>query len=272
MSSPIDPRRHRAPRCYLAIACLAAVTLPFAALAHGSEATDDAASLAVVAAAKGRAGEFAACAELYGQAYRLRPSSVGYLYSAARCAQRGGARAAAERDYRAFLARAPTADALRPHAIDHLRELTGPAAQAVDSGVSRPAPRSSAATTLAARADPRPVVRNNTAGWTAVGLSAALMVVGGWFAWDAQDRASELEARFVPPPGRQRITGIDYATAVAEADIIDRTGAVGFALIGLGAVTGAAAGWLFASAESPPVLAGWSIQPLPTGIKAAWRW
>ncbi len=84
---------------------------------------EEAAAISQVAEEKNNAGDFAMCGELFQKAYRLDPSYLGYLFSAARCEQKAGQLDAAERDYRQFIARTPPGDKLAEKAKKYLDEI-----------------------------------------------------------------------------------------------------------------------------------------------------
>ena len=121
-SSTTDAMRPRALGLAIALV-LGFAAVPAAVVAQTGAARDEAAAISLVAAAKAKAGEFALCASLYQQAYRLDPGYLAYLFSAARCGQKSGDVDGAERDYRAFLSRSPAADPLAEKARGFLDEI-----------------------------------------------------------------------------------------------------------------------------------------------------
>lgn len=277
-----------------ALAALA-LWLPAVALAGPSTAKrTEAAAISQVAAAKAAQGKFDLCAELYHQAYRVDPSFLGYLYSAGRCEQKGGKIDAAERDYRAFLARAPADDAVAARARAHLdaileqrakapppepAQVTPPAndapAPAVAPDPPRPAPVPAAATpppaAIGAGAPvPTPADWKRPVGWACVGTGSALLVAGGAFAvlgWmDRADLQSRLDQR-----SEGLIVGMTPAEAhAAERDYRGRY-ALGGILGGVGALAVATGAWMWATAPQTSV----GLQALPGGaavrLSATWR-
>ncbi|MBI5609009.1 MAG: hypothetical protein HY902_09015 [Deltaproteobacteria bacterium] len=113
-----------------ALACqliaLPALLLPGAA--HAAKPSvknnkEEAAAISQIAEEKNNSGDFAMCGELFQKAYRLDPSYLGYLFSAARCEQKAGQLDAAERDFRLFIARTPEGDKLAEKARKYLDEI-----------------------------------------------------------------------------------------------------------------------------------------------------
>ena len=149
--------------------------------AHAQPAAskDEAAAISLVAASKAKAGEFALCASLYQQAYRQDPSYLAYLFSAARCAQKDSNFDAAERDYRAFLARSPATDPLVEKARTNLDEILGRRrAAAVPDEQARP-PASPAAAAL----PPAVTLTAGSAGTPAGDAQIAPPLAAGPAAW-----------------------------------------------------------------------------------------
>ncbi len=83
----------------------------------------EAAAISVVAHSKSSSKDYNMCAELYHQAFVLDPNNLGYLYSAARCEQKGELLDRAEKHYRVFLQRSSEDSSLAQRARNHLQEI-----------------------------------------------------------------------------------------------------------------------------------------------------
>lgn len=256
----------------LAIVALSASTAP----AQSASKIEEAAALSVVAAAKAKAGQHTLCAEIFVQAYRLDPSYLGYLYSAARCYQKAKALDASEQGYRAFLARAPAEHPLRSRADAHLAEIikqreeqvvpgtgpgTGTSTAAKPVGGAREATASTApassdrphATSAASGENKRlslmPVQRSTTRSlkiaWATVGAGGLALLGGAILGIVARADASELQTELEPQASSNLIGAMSHADAVQRADAINQRGFVAFSLLGLGAAAVAGGTALF---------------------------
>jgi tetratricopeptide (TPR) repeat protein len=236
--------------------------------------TDEAAAISLVAAAKSKAGEFALCASMYRQAYKLDPGFLGYLYSIARCSQKAGDLDAAERDYRAFLARAPQGEPLGQKARANLDEiLAARSKQPVPDELARPAPPPAPPTPTAVppvSATPPPAAPGpppeRWKAWTLAGTGGALAVVGASVGWSGTVARQQLRDEL-----SVRENGL--VTAMTPAEAHEREGAAritlftGMTMVALGVVgVGLGVAWL--RADSSQV----SAAVAPGGVAVAWSW
>ncbi len=281
------------------VAILLAGACGFTTPAVAAPPKQEAAALSVVAGAKAKAGAYTLCSEMYEQCYRLDPGFLGYLYSAARCAQKGGQLDVAERHYREFLLRSPAEHPLRKRADGHMNEIMVARRAASDKRVAEERVAAEAAAAAAAARGPGssgsvaapapaatgvaaaggatksapPMTRRALAGWGAVGGAVILGSLGTWLLLNANADASALEADLALPAGTQLIRGLTYAEAVQRDDEI-RSGRTMAVIVGGGALLAAAAGaWLLIGDEKP-AKSTLRLSPIPGRLGAVWelRW
>ena len=260
------------------ITLAAALSWPAAAAAAGNiKPVDEAAAISQIAMVKAKTGDFKLCAELYHQAYRINPAFLGYLYSAARCAQKGGDLDAAERDYRALLARAPADNELVPRASRHIEEVlavrrAAPAPKPVVKPGKpvpvAPKPAKKPPPTVVAPAQPASDWQR-PAGWVGVAVGGAALALGGWWLVDGLGQRGDLMERLDNRKGGL-VAGITYTEAQAAED--DYRGALqrGAIAAGSGLLLGGIGAWLLAAAPEAPAV---SLLPAPGGfrLRLAWR-
>ncbi len=253
------------------VTCLCALWLALTATAQTPSVKDRAAAASIMAKGELDAGRFAKAAELYHQAFAIDPAEPGYLFSAARAADKGGDLPAAERDYTAFLKSAPPKHEKYESAQNYLLDVRSRIAQALYLQVQEmkakeeaakaqaaadPA-KMSAAATPAAKPVTSPVVTKpappgdtwkKPTGYAAlglgvvgIGLGAALIVSGNS---DGKTAAA---------------TGDVDAGRSANGKVM--TGGVA---LGVGAAVAAVGGWLWWTAPASTVVAA---SPLPGGAQ-----
>ena len=218
------------------------VAAPAPLWAQASSKVEEAAALSVVAAAKAKAGQHKLCADMFVQAYKLDPSYLGYLYSAARCSQKAADLDGAEQGYRAFLARAPKEHPLRGRATDHLAEIvkrregqqspteTGgkkPEKPGAEQGQPKPNPL---------LPPPRPMPTMVKLGWGGVAGGILLLGAGTATLMSVSGDRDDLEKKLVQDRQSGLVGGISHAEATEQAATINATNVLGFTLAGLGAV------------------------------------
>lgn len=260
----------------VALAFSAVVFLREAAAATKIKASDEAAAISQIAMAKAKAGDFKLCAELYGQAYRTNPAFLGYLYSAARCAQKGGDLDAAERDYRSLLARAPADDDLAKRARVHIEAVLQARANAKPppsptppvGAVAQPAP-AAVARLPAAVSETNPDAWQRPTGWAAVVLGGTAAALGVWWIADGLRQRADLQERLdVRTDGL--VIGMTPAEAHADEDAYGATLNRGIAFAAGGLLVGGLGTWLLATAPESVAL---RVLPAPDGflLRLAWR-
>ncbi len=269
-------------------ATAAATAAPTAQTAAIKRNPDEAAAVSIVAATKAKAGDFAMCRELFLQAYRLDPAFLGYLYSAARCAHKGGDLDAAERDYRAFVERAAAEDPMRERADQHLEEIYARRAKQVGAGgKATPGDDGSGKAKVDGDGDrgsggggsdggrvtdvDRPLGGRGIAGLGLIGGGVAAIGGGVVLALMAVSERDALLGELKPSGGNTLVWGQSHQDAAAKADTIDgrvRLG-VGLGVVGAVLVGGGVYLWLSRPAEAT----AWRLLPTPGGValQAVWR-
>ncbi len=268
---------------------LAVLASPWlASLAHASskkdEKKDEAAAISQIAMTKAKAGDFKLCAELYQQAYRTDPAFLGYLYSAARCSQKGGDLDGAERAYRALLARAPADHQLVSRARKHIDEVLEarktppvvekpsvekPPIKKPPAAVKPPAPLPKPATPVVVPKPAPPGSWKTAAGWSSLVASAAALGFGGWLLADGLAARSELAERLDERDGGLVVSMTPQEAHDDEEAYRDRL-LWGGVVAGAGLLVGAAGGWMLATVPDSPKI---TLLPGPTGLRliVAWR-
>lgn len=259
--------------------------LPANAMAAQLSKAEEAAAVSIAARAKAREGRFGLCATMYHEAWRMDPKQPGYLYSAARCEQKAGQLAKAERDYLAFMKTVSAGHQMYGRANQHLREVRAAQARqlakrraaAVRQGKDKgkgaknkppvkatarkvPKPNGGAAGGVRRGADDGALL-----GWTVAGTGAALSGVGIWLLMDAASRIADLEQRLTRD-GDNPITAISHDDAVAEQDAANLRRGLGFALTGVGVAGVGLGAWLALRDPGPR-----QVLLLPMGRGAALR-
>lgn len=295
------PQRRVAPPLALVVATLVLLST-VAGLRAVAAATpkQEAAALSVVAGAKAKSGDYKLCAEMYAQCYRMDPSFLGYLYSAARCAQKGGQLDLAERHYRAFLLRAPKEHPLRPRTDKHMVEIM--AARKAAAAKREAAQRAAAEAALrkkqaqasghgsdsgskdagksgdqlpgggvTAKATPRST--QAWLGWASVGGGVVAGAVGAVLLLRANADAAALRADLKLPAGSKLISKLTYAEAAERRDAVASSSRMGGAAIGVGAAL-AAAGAVLLWTDTPRATSSLHLSPIPGNMQAVWefRW
>jgi len=290
------PRRQRVGACLSLVTLMVAVTFT-SQRAFAEKPKQEAAALSVVAGAKAKAGDYKLCAEMYQQCYRLDPSFLGYLYSAARCAQKGGQLDLAEKHYREFISRSPAEHLLRPRADVHMKELMQARRVAAEKqALAEKVAAEKAAAEKAKAVAPKPTMvskpivtaRNGDAGvrkpasvmsgralrgWIGVGGGVVMAGVAGWLAWRAKSDFDDLKVAITMPSGTSLIDSITHAEAVERNDAI-RSGTTMAAITGGLALAAAGAGAYLLLTDAAPAKSALRISPIPGHLSAAWelRW
>ena len=279
----------------LAACCLVAAVLvsqPAAAQKRLTTA-EKAAAMSVVARQRAEAGQFKIAAEMYKAAYRLDGQVVGYLYSAARCAQSAGNVSGAAADYERFLAAAPVDHALAQKARGHLatckakvaaesareaaeRKAVADKAQAAREAAARDAAaRAESAHAAAAKAG-KPAAQVASGGgwraptaWASVAVGVASVATGAWFLADGSGKVDDLKLRLDDTNSNYKIKGIDRDAALAMQDEANQSKRIGAAAAGVGVVLAGVGVWMLLS-DAPSTAA---VTRLPGGaaFDLAWR-
>lgn len=283
----------------LIAALLLSALLPMAtaALADPSK-QEEAAALSVVAKAKADAGELAIAAEMYVQAAKIDPAEFGYLYSAARCFQKAGKWAEAEKAYVDYLQSAPADHAGRSKAVSYLEEVrrikTDEAArrkateelerekaklaeerQKLEAQRQREkdaeAARKAAELKLR-REQPAPAPAADS--WRepvglATGLAGAAAMLTGGVVWAiGLSNAADLSSALAQKDGNGKITGIGREDALERRSTAFTEQAVGGVLFGLGTIAAATGMYLYAGDDAPSAL---RVMPSGNGLAVAGR-
>lgn len=212
----------------------------------------EAAALSTVAMKKAGDGQFKVAAAMFQEAFALDPETFGYLYSAARAAHKGKDWAAAERDYQAFIDKAPGDHDFMSSARRHLDSVR--AARKAESA-AKPAPATPAPSATPEQVPAQPATSVAAAapagdGWKkTAGIGAlaggGLLAIGGVVvlvmrAGDTDELSADLDAGTVSKDDAQR-----------RLASIESQGPIGYALIGAGvAAAGLGAWWLMGSSAS----------------------
>ncbi|MBM4345994.1 MAG: hypothetical protein FJ100_21685 [Deltaproteobacteria bacterium] len=218
------------------------------------------------------AGRFAKAAELYHQAYAIDASEPGYLFSAARAADKGEDLPAAERDYTAFLKVAPPKHEKYEAAQNYLLDVRSRIARALQKQVQEMKAKQEAAKAAAAdgakpatappptvETKPPPVVVKpappaptwqRPAAYAAVGLGLVGVGLGATMVATGNSDGAEAAKR----------------GDVAAARSADGKVTAGAVALGVGAAVAAAGGWLWWSAPEAPAVA---VAPLAGGMQVA---
>ncbi len=288
--------------CALCVLASALVATP----AQAASKKEEAAALSVVAGAKAKSGQHKICAEMYVQCYRLDPSFLGYLYSAARCAQKAGNLDDAEKHYREFDLRAPTEHPLRKRTALHLKEIMVARSKQVAAAEKAKAEQAKAAKAAAAKAAAdakrraaaqgsggqgnagagnsgagnsgagqgvaKPAPAKPMSGQTLAGLSLSgggvvLLGVAGWLAAGASSDASALNDDLSAKRGGL-ITGVAHQDAVDRQASIHGKRNLALAAGGLGAAALATGLWLWLSDTDEPAKS--TLWLTPAG-QVGWR-
>ncbi len=243
-------------------------------------ASEEAAAISQVAAGKHEAGEFALCGDLYQQAYRKDPTFLGYLFSAARCEQKGGDLDAAERDFRAFLARNPKGDKLSDRAEQFLGEVLDARRKTAEKPALDPTkPHGEGDLGLKPEPqhpDPKPPLPSgpsHAAAWWTLGGAAALTAGGALLLASGLQARSDLTAQMSNHTGTL-ITGTTPTQARAdESSYRGRLGVAAGVLTAAAATVGVGL-WLLRDPPSSTSQASLSVTsgPVPAGAGLAWAW
>ena len=279
----------------LALVCL--FLWPDTSAAADNAVKDEAAAISLVAMGKAKAGNYALCADLYVQAYRIDPSFLGYLYSAARCQQKAGKLDDSERNYRVYLKRAPPDDELVARARQHLNEIMAARKEAL-SGADKAGqpvfdtPEKRSLVTRRPSSDPAvektpmvptaeavekkavepgppvagwkgPMAWSGLIGGSLLALSGTgLLVVG-------QMKQSTLEDDLATSGGGKIVTMSRQQALDREAENFStmRSGAV---LAGVGVIAAAAGYWWLDSTRAGGVF-GWNVSRRGVAVRVSWR-
>ena len=99
-------------------------------------------------------------------------------------------------------------------------------------------------------------------GWSSVVVGVVALAGGGWvLAGYATDQRS-LDGKVAQRDVGGRVVGIDAATYGTEQDRLDRSAALGGALVGVGVLAASVGGWLILST---PAASQVTLAPIPSG-------
>lgn len=260
----------------LAATCAGLIAAPaWAAPPRKKSGKDEAAAISQVAARKHEAGDFALCASLYHQAFRTDPTFLGYLFSAARCAQKGGDLDVAERDYRQFLDLSPDGEPLNEKARAFLAEVLEARKQAEDK---KKAELEAEAKKHAAEVTPPVIVKpapppSHALAWTAIVGGGVLAVAGGALLANGMALRSDLQADLQHhEPGL--VTNLTPQQARERESTWRLREGLGLGVAVLGLATAGAGVWLFGRPQQATAVQV-TVVPGPTaagaGLAFAWR-
>ncbi len=275
--------------------------MPAVVIGAPSAKKDEAAAISQIAMTKAKAGDYKLCAELYHQAYRTDPAFLGYLYSAARCAQKGGNLDAAERDFRALLRRAPADHELAPRAQKHIEEVLktraeappiaeppkgtagkgdagkgdagkgdagkGRAGQGAPSGKGAAAGGTGPGVVKKAEPLPKPATWKRPTGLAGLVAGGLAVAVGGWLLVDGSMARADLVERL---DNRKDglVVGMTPAEARADEEDYQSSLRLGAIAAGGGLVLAGVGGWLLATAPQKKV----SLLPTTNGVALVIGW
>ncbi len=238
-----------------------------------AEARKEAAMASHVAHAALKRGEFAKASSFYKEAWKLDSSVLGYLFSSARSAHRGGDLETAETDYSEFLAlnkgkKSKLFDKTRGYLLEvrKAREVVMKEklakTQAENAALKAKQEAADAVEKAAAKkaAAAPPVVANapapagaSTAAWVALGGGALLAVVGGSMYAIAASQATDLAAKLQQKDANGKIIGIKEAAAKAEVADIESSKTIAAVMGGASVLALGVGAWLWVSAPEAAV-------------------
>lgn len=175
-------------------------------------------------------GDYRLAAELWLAAARLDPAAVTYLAHAGRAAQLAENKKLARDLYAKYLAQAP-ADAPERADVQGWQAETQRALAAADDA--------SAAAYGVAKSE----THSNTGAYVTLASGAAVFLGGAIVLARAKSAQTTYEANLAIRDESGGISGIRYSDATAESNRINRSYAIGFGAVGVGAVAGALGAW-----------------------------
>lgn len=250
------------------------------ALAQSSVShSEEAAALSIVAKAKADAGEFALAADMYEAAYRMDPTVGGYLYSAGRCAHKGGLWAKAVENYKHYRQVTPPADPAYAKAGEYLAEtelqlakvdkikaeeqakVDAEKAAAANAAAVSAAERARAADAAKKAAEVKiptlqrlaPATWKKPTAMGAIGVGVVALGLGGYFAASGIGEIGDLQAKLDQRDPNGKVTGIERDAAMTAQSDGNRHKLVGATLIGTGAILAGIGTWLYFSVEDVKV-------------------
>lgn len=252
------------------------VVVPSASAQTVVSHAEEAAALSIVAKAKADAGEFALAADMYEAAYRMDPTVGGYLYSAGRCAHKGGLWARAVENYKHYRQVTPPADPAYAKAGEYLAEteielakvektkaedqakVDAEKAAAANAAAAEKAKTAEAAKKAAEIRVPivqKPVAAawKKPASMGAIGVGVVALGLGGYFAARGLGEIGDLQAKLDQKDASGKVTGIEREAALTAQSDGNRHKWVGGALIGSGAILAAVGTWLYFSLDDVKV-------------------
>jgi tetratricopeptide (TPR) repeat protein len=253
----------------VAVTCALLLASPALAAPRKKSSKDEAAAISQVAARKHEAGDFALCANLYHQAYRTDSTYLGYLFSAARCAQKAGDLDGAERDYRLFLELSPDGEPLNEKAHAFLTEVAE--ARKVAEAQKKAAEEAEASRNVVVPPlvviKPAPPQESHALAWTATVGGGLLVVAGGVLIAQAASLRSDLKAQLSHhEPGL--VVGLTPAQAHDQESTYRTRMGLGTGVAVLGLAAAGAGIWLFGRPQQVTLVPG----PTAAGAGLAFAW
>jgi len=200
---------------------------------------EEAAAISVVAHSKSASRDYTLCADLYHQAYALDPKFIGYLYSAARCEQKGGLLDRAEKHYRVVLQRSPEETSIARRAGEHLREI-------MEIRKATPLPQmEERPVEVAQPVSPPEFPKPNLSarwGWSLLTVAAVASLGGGWVVEKGYENKGILEEK-LSNLSQGYIVGLTRDQALADEREYRSQYGVGGVLIGVGVTSLVLGGW-----------------------------
>jgi tetratricopeptide (TPR) repeat protein len=226
-----------------------------------AQARKEAAMASHVAHAALSRGEFAKASNFYKEAWKLDSSVLGYLFSSARAAHRGGDLDTAEQDYSDFLERnknkkSPLVEKTKGYLLEvrKARELKIKeklAKTQAEMAAMKARQKAAAAPPAAVKAPARGGVP--TAAWVALGGGALLAIAGGSMYAIASSQRADLDAKLDQKNAKGKITGITQADAKVERESIETGKTVAAAMGGASVLALGVGAWLWWSAPDAHV-------------------
>ena len=228
-------------RTLLRVAAVTAVTLLLAAVPRfslGQEA-DPAKAAYALALHHYKAGDFKKAAPIFHQAYSIRQLPV-FLFNAARSEQKSGQFQAAKKSYEKLLQSKDLPEQISVKARGYLEEVTAELKKKEQAEAARRAAerQRKLAQRAAASASTRKLIA-----WGTLGGGALLLGAGGYFLATWASGQAALDDQVADRDGGD-VVGISFEAYTAEQDRLDRTGLIGGAAFGVGAVAAGLGAWL----------------------------
>ncbi len=237
---------------------------------------EQAAAVSLAARTKYKEGNYKTCAAMYREAFTMDPAQVGYLYSAALCAQKAGNLEAAQRDYQKVLGLQKSDDPYAAKARKHIGEVRAAliAKQRADAARRRAEwqrkqaaakaerKRKAAAAAAAARKRAADAKKGATArpswyrpvGWGSVGVGIVAAGLGGWLLVDGMSAVETLQGQLDDTDAHGKIVGIHRDQALTDEAAARDQQKLGGGILAAGVVVAAVGTYLLqpaAPAKTP---------------------